>query len=184
MSQGLESPALAEAVAGPETDDVIIAAGPETDDAIVAAPPGTAAGRGSGPAWRWPSSCWGPRPPAGRGRPAGSTSGSATAASPPSGWPICPRPWATGSAMPEAMDPAIARATGSTDSIFRSYQHRITGQQISVIVLFGPSIEMYVHSPDNCYPRRRLSEDRPHEDALGRVRGGHLAVLRDDLRQG
>lgn len=52
----------------------------------------------------------------------------------------------------EKMDSAIARATGSTDSIFRSYQHRITGQKLSLIVLFGPSTEMYVHSPENCYP--------------------------------
>jgi hypothetical protein len=52
----------------------------------------------------------------------------------------------------ETMDSAIARATGSTDSIFRNYQHRITGQKISLIVLFGPSTEMYVHSPENCYP--------------------------------
>jgi len=52
----------------------------------------------------------------------------------------------------ETMDSAIARATGSTDSIFRSYQHRITGQKLSLIILFGPSTEMYVHSPENCYP--------------------------------
>lgn len=50
------------------------------------------------------------------------------------------------------IDPHIARATGSTDSIFRTYQHRRTGQRIDLIVLFGPSTEMYVHTPENCYP--------------------------------
>ena len=50
------------------------------------------------------------------------------------------------------MDPTIARATGSTDSAFRSYQHQTTGQRVSLIVLFGPSTEMYIHSPGNCYP--------------------------------
>lgn len=51
----------------------------------------------------------------------------------------------------EALDPAIARATGSTDSISRVYQHRITGQRIALIVLFGPSTEMYIHAPEVCY---------------------------------
>jgi hypothetical protein len=52
----------------------------------------------------------------------------------------------------EALDPAIARATGSTDSLSRVYQNKITGQRLSLIVLFGPSTEMYIHSPENCYP--------------------------------
>jgi hypothetical protein len=52
----------------------------------------------------------------------------------------------------EALDPAIARATGSTDSLSRVYQNKITGQKLSLIVLFGPSTEMYIHSPENCYP--------------------------------
>ena len=52
----------------------------------------------------------------------------------------------------EKMDSDIARATGSTDQLFRVYQHRRTGQKVNVIVLFGPSTEMYVHTPENCYP--------------------------------
>jgi EpsI family protein len=50
------------------------------------------------------------------------------------------------------IDPHIARATGSTDSVFRTYQHRRTGQRIDLILLFGPSTEMYIHTPENCYP--------------------------------
>lgn len=53
----------------------------------------------------------------------------------------------------DAMDPIIARATGSTDRIVRVYQNAVTGQRVSVIVLFGPSSEMFIHSPENCYPR-------------------------------
>jgi len=50
------------------------------------------------------------------------------------------------------LDPHIARATGATDSIFRSYQHRRTGQKVDLVLLFGPSTEMYIHTPENCYP--------------------------------
>ena len=69
----------------------------------------------------------------------------------------------------EDMDPAIARATGSTASIFRNYQHRVTGQRVSVIVLFGPSVEMYVHSPENCYPAAGYEK-------LGRTRSRTVAA--------
>jgi len=51
----------------------------------------------------------------------------------------------------EPMDPIIARTTGSTDNIQRVYQHGTTGQRLTVLVLFGPSSEMYIHSPEVCY---------------------------------
>ena len=56
-----------------------------------------------------------------------------------------------------SMDPHVARATGATDKIVRTYQHRRTGQKINLIVLFGPSSEMYVHTPENCYPASGFS---------------------------
>lgn len=52
----------------------------------------------------------------------------------------------------EEMDPIIARATGSTDRINRVYQDTVTGQKVWVIVLFGPSSEMFIHAPEVCYP--------------------------------
>ena len=52
----------------------------------------------------------------------------------------------------EALDTIIARATGSTDRMNRVYQDTVTGQKVSVIVLFGPSTEMFVHAPEVCYP--------------------------------
>jgi hypothetical protein len=73
----------------------------------------------------------------------------------------------------EKTDSAITRATGSTDSIFRSYQHQTTGQRISLIVLFGPSTEMYVHSPENCYPAagyEKLSGPFPRSVGAGDVK--------------
>jgi hypothetical protein len=146
MSQGLESP---EAATGPEPDAA--AAGPEPDDSI-AAP-----ARPRGGAWLWvrvtlavvllgasaAGRAW-------QGRRVdqilrdGRISPCRLA-----DLPETLGPWVGGT---ETMDPAIARATGSTDSIFRGYQHKTTGQKLSVIVLFGPSTEMYIHSPEVCYP--------------------------------
>jgi EpsI family protein len=53
---------------------------------------------------------------------------------------------------PEALDPQIARNTGCTDYVFRTYQNRITGARVGVIVLYGPGEEVYIHSPALCYP--------------------------------
>jgi hypothetical protein len=52
----------------------------------------------------------------------------------------------------EALDPIIARATGSTEQFQRIYQHGTTGQRVAVLVLFGPSSEMFIHAPEVCYP--------------------------------
>jgi hypothetical protein len=49
------------------------------------------------------------------------------------------------------IDPYLTRNTGAVESVFRTYQHRRTGQKIQLIALFGPSTEMYVHTPVNCY---------------------------------
>ena len=66
------------------------------------------------------------------------------------------------------MDPVIARATGSTEQIQRVYQNSITGQKVEVIVLFGPSTEMFIHAPDVCYPAAgydRIAGPIPHQIA-------------------
>ncbi|MCU1376830.1 MAG: hypothetical protein JWO68_4116 [Actinomycetia bacterium] len=57
----------------------------------------------------------------------------------------------------EAMDPIIARATGSTERIQRVYQNAVTGQKVTVLVLFGPSTEMFIHAPEICYPAAGFS---------------------------
>lgn len=51
----------------------------------------------------------------------------------------------------DAFDPQIARATGSVDRVFRTYVDRRTGTRLSVIVLYGPAVDMAVHTPENCY---------------------------------
>src|SRR4051794_18479336 len=52
----------------------------------------------------------------------------------------------------EPLDPAIARATGCTDHAFRTYTDDRTGTKLSLIVLYGPAADVFIHSPENCYP--------------------------------
>lgn len=52
----------------------------------------------------------------------------------------------------QEVDEQIIRITGSTDSIFRSYQNQNTGQRVNILVLFGPSVAMFGHIPEVCYP--------------------------------
>lgn len=50
------------------------------------------------------------------------------------------------------LDPLIARAAGSTDSINRVYVDDRTGVQLAVLVLYGPAMAMHIHAPEKCYP--------------------------------
>lgn len=52
----------------------------------------------------------------------------------------------------EAMEPRIARATGCTDHVFRTYTDARTGTRLGVIVLYGPATEVFIHAPEQCYP--------------------------------
>ena len=51
------------------------------------------------------------------------------------------------------LDPQIVAGTGSNDLITRRYVNRVTGVTVEVIVLHGPASEVFVHTPDFCYPR-------------------------------
>jgi hypothetical protein len=50
------------------------------------------------------------------------------------------------------LDPEIARKTGCSDHVFRSYRNKKTGSRIDLILLYGPSLEVVKHSPIICYP--------------------------------
>ncbi|HEU5116731.1 MAG TPA: exosortase-associated EpsI family protein [Isosphaeraceae bacterium] len=50
------------------------------------------------------------------------------------------------------MDSEIAKATGCTDHVFRSYRNDKTGSRIDLILLYGPTLEVVAHSPKICYP--------------------------------
>jgi hypothetical protein len=68
-------------------------------------------------------------------------------------FPLAELPLVLGSwqGQEDTLDPQIARATGSVDRIFRTYHDTRTGVRVSVIVLYGPPVDMAIHSPENCY---------------------------------
>jgi hypothetical protein len=51
------------------------------------------------------------------------------------------------------LDDQIVRATGSDDLTTRRYVDRRTGVALDVIVLYGPTSEIFIHSPQLCYPK-------------------------------
>jgi hypothetical protein len=51
-----------------------------------------------------------------------------------------------------ALDPLIARATGADQIVTRRYVNQDTGVALDVILLYGPAVEMFIHSPEVCYP--------------------------------
>lgn len=51
------------------------------------------------------------------------------------------------------MDPRIVEATGSTDHVTRRYVDGRTGVMLDVIILYGPTSEVFIHSPELCYPK-------------------------------
>jgi Protein of unknown function (DUF3485) len=51
------------------------------------------------------------------------------------------------------MDQRIVAATGSHELITRHYTDSDTGVGIDVIVLFGPSSDIFIHTPELCYPK-------------------------------
>jgi hypothetical protein len=51
------------------------------------------------------------------------------------------------------MDERIVKATGSDDQITRRYVDGRTGVALDVIVLYGPTSDIFIHSPEVCYPK-------------------------------
>ena len=50
------------------------------------------------------------------------------------------------------LDPMIARATGADQIVTRRYVNQETGTTIDAILLYGPAADVYLHSPEVCYP--------------------------------
>ena len=50
------------------------------------------------------------------------------------------------------IDPRIARGTGARQVVTRRYVNQQTGVALDVIVLFGQAVDMYIHTPELCYP--------------------------------
>ena len=75
------------------------------------------------------------------------------------------------SGVDEAMEPRIARATGCTDHVFRTYVDGRTGARVGVIVLYGPATEVFIHAPEQCYPAQgyALAEGPEAREVGGRA---------------
>jgi EpsI family protein len=50
------------------------------------------------------------------------------------------------------MDPRLVRRTGSSDVITRRYINQRTGVTIDAVILYGPTSDMFIHTPELCYP--------------------------------
>lgn len=68
--------------------------------------------------------------------------------------PMTLGPW---QGRPEALDPRIARATGADQVVTRRYADARTGAAVDLILLYGPAVDMYIHSPEHCYPTAGFS---------------------------
>jgi len=69
------------------------------------------------------------------------------------------------------LDSEIARVTGAVDMASRIYTDQRTGTKVSVVVLYGPATKVYIHSPENCYPRagfRQIDNRMVQEISNGR----------------
>lgn len=51
------------------------------------------------------------------------------------------------------LDPRIVQATGSTELVTRSYVDQMTGVTLDVIILYGPTSDIFIHEPKLCYPK-------------------------------
>lgn len=71
----------------------------------------------------------------------------------------------------ETLDPQIARTTGSTDVVTRVYIHRRTGTRVEALLLYGPSTEMKVHTPENCYAAAGFTQLSGPEGRTVKVKG-------------
>ena len=54
---------------------------------------------------------------------------------------------------PIEMDARLVEATGSSDHITRRYIDQRTGVAVDAIVLYGPTSDIFIHSPELCYPK-------------------------------
>jgi hypothetical protein len=95
-------------------------------------------------------------------------------------------PW---SGVDTDLDPDIARVTAADLIVTRRYTNRNTGVTVEVIMLYGPSFGVSLHSPTVCYPsagftvadeprERTVEVDRPVMAAGGSGDGSraHFAV--------
>lgn len=77
------------------------------------------------------------------------------------------------------LDPQIARLAGSTDHIVRTYENAETGERVTVLALYGPSLIVFGHTPEVCYPSTGYKPmAAPDDVTIPGVDGGSDALFR------
>jgi hypothetical protein len=62
------------------------------------------------------------------------------------------------------LDPQVARITGSTDHLIRTYVNEKNGEQVSVMILYGLAYLVWPHTPNACYPAAGFKSVPPSRD--------------------
>jgi hypothetical protein len=76
------------------------------------------------------------------------------------------------------LDPEIARIAGSKDHLIRKYQDEKSGEEVCVLVLFGPADSVFGHLPEVCYPSVGYRQNGPAQDHQLTVPGWRPARFR------
>jgi EpsI family protein len=76
------------------------------------------------------------------------------------------------------IDEEIAKGTGAAQLVTRRYVNQATGVQIEVILLFGKAVNIYMHSPEVCYPSAGFALEGAMEDRLIPAGGDERARFR------
>jgi len=74
--------------------------------------------------------------------------------------------WRSSEEGDSKLDPEIARVAGSKDHVVRIYQDEKTGEEVSVLVLYGLATSVFSHLPQVCYPAagyRSIAVPEDHE---------------------
>jgi Protein of unknown function (DUF3485) len=77
------------------------------------------------------------------------------------------------------LDPLIARGTGADQVVTRRYTNQNTGVRVEVILLFGPAREMYIHTPELCYPKAGYTQAAGPEEVKIQTGPGRDAPFRE-----
>jgi hypothetical protein len=79
-----------------------------------------------------------------------------------------------------AMDPEVARIAGSSDHLIQSYRNALTGETVSVMILYGLAYKVWAHTPEVCYPSAGF-RSIPSSSQIASIRspdGAHQAPFR------
>ncbi len=80
------------------------------------------------------------------------------------------------------LDPRIARIAGSTDHVIRTYQNEATGDRVTALVLYGPALLVFGHTPDVCYPSSGYAPlAAPDDVTIAGIDGAPDALFRHAL---